>query len=121
MATDYRALIGRKYREPFGCFELVRQILQDRGLQIPDYAAQVTEERKAAALRELIVAHCYEVTDPRESDVILLRWAGQPAHIGVMVDQTDFIHSLEGIGAHIESVTSSRWRNRIDGYWRVRD
>ncbi|HEY7823807.1 MAG TPA: NlpC/P60 family protein, partial [Acidimicrobiia bacterium] len=77
--------------------------------------------RKAAALRELIVAWCDEVAEPREGDLVLLRWAGQPAHIGVMVNETDFIHSLQGIGAHIESVTSSRWRNRVDGYWRVRD
>lgn len=119
MVIDYGQFVGREYREPFGCFEFVRHVLHQIGVEIPDY--QTTESQKAAALRELIVVHCDEVSEPREGDIILLRWAGQPAHIGVMIGPRDFIHSLEGIGAHIESIESSRWRNRVDGYWHIRD
>lgn len=121
MAIDYQQFLGRRYREPFGCFELVRCILHEQGVKIPNYAEKVTESEKAAALRDLIVIHCFEVEQPREGDVVLLRWGGRPAHVGMMIDGSDFIHSLEGNGAHIESTNDTRWRNRIDGFWRLRD
>lgn len=116
----WRPWIGRPYRQPFGCFELVRAVLLERGIEIPDYAEQVTEAQKAAALRVLIARHADQVERPIEGDVVLLEWGGQPAHIGVMVNGREFIHALEHCGAHIERTDSLRWRHRVLGFWRPR-
>lgn len=117
---DAGRYIGRPYREPFGCFELVRTILLDQGVELPDYAQTVSEAEKADALRRLIAEHCIEVTQPKAADIALLRLARGPGHIGYMLSSVDMLHAFRGHGAHIERIDSLRWQHRVLGFWRLR-
>lgn len=115
---NYGDLIGREYKPPFGCFELVREIMRRKGYDIPNYAETVPEDEKAEALRKLIAEHCRPQISPEEGDIVMIRWGGQHAHIGVMINDSQMIHALERIGAHISDAGSAKWRRRIIGYWR---
>lgn len=100
---------------------LVREYMQEcRGIEIPDYTDGLSEDQKAWALLTYIREHATEVSDPEPGDVVLLKWAGQAAHIGVYVGHDDMLHAFRGIGAHLESLRGIRWRNRVMGYWRVK-
>jgi cell wall-associated NlpC family hydrolase len=116
---ELRGLVGRPYSPPFGCFALVREALAMRGVEVPDYAQSVTEDEKADALLRHLDEHACRVEAPAPGDVVLLTIGGRPAHIGVMLDGDEMLHSFEGAGACVERISSVRWRNRIAGFWRV--
>lgn len=61
-----------------------------------------------------------EVDNPREFDGIVIRLAGHPVHIGVMINPGEFIHSLKGRDVAIDRVENMIWKKRIHGIYRMR-
>jgi cell wall-associated NlpC family hydrolase len=118
--VELRGLIGRPYAGRFGCAELVREIMQQRGLDLPDFREMVSDGEKAEALVRHLREYADPVDRPEPGDVVLLAWAGHPAHLGVIAEPGVMIHSLETIGAHLERIDRGRWRRRVLGYWRPR-
>lgn len=116
-----RPLVGARYQPPFGCFQLVREYLHRAGLaEVPDYAETVSEHEKAAALLELLPRWAEQVQASKPGDLILLSFGGLPAHVGIMVNDGEMLHSMDGHDAAIERITGHKWRRRIIGYWRIR-
>jgi hypothetical protein len=113
------ALVGHPYEGAHGCFVVVRKALEMLGKSIPDYAEGLREIDRLAALQERLTQHGVPVDSPQRGDVVLLRVAGEPGHIGIMLDATDMLHCMGGTNACIERLTSPRWKGRIIGYWRV--
>lgn len=112
-------LVGTKYREPFGCFSLVREALALSGKFIPDYADGLTEIEKLEVLREGLAKHSRQVESPQRGDVVLLQVMGQPSHMGIMINEREMLHSMAGINACIERIDSARWRGRVMEFWRA--
>lgn len=55
-------------------------------------------------------------------DVIVLRVASHPLHVGVMVNDKTFMHIMEGdSNVRQERIDSVSWRRRIDGIFRLRE
>ena len=55
---------------------------------------------------------------PEPGSVILLKIGGYPIHIGLVVNETEMLHSLKGHDSVIESFTGMKWNKRIDGFYR---
>lgn len=52
-------------------------------------------------------------------DVISLKIAGMPVHVGIMVTDRMFLHIMEGYSSvRQERLDSMNWRKRIDGIFR---
>lgn len=106
------------------CYGLVRLIYREEfGIVLPryegvGYTKGVNEEALANLYKREKAALWEDVEVPRCGDVIWLRIAGNPYHVGVMVSPTSFIHIEEGCGPVIEEITSPRWARRINGYVR---
>lgn len=111
-------LVGYPYTGRFGCFVLVREALQRLGKAIPDYTEGLSEDARLAALQDGLARHAVQVDTPERGDVVLLRVAGEPGHIGIMVSPTEMLHCMAGTNACIERINSVRWRGRVVGYWR---
>ena len=60
-----------------------------------------------------------QVKRPQEMDVILFRIGGQPIHVGLMIDDKNFIHCEKKRGSSIESINSIRWILRREGFFRL--
>jgi cell wall-associated NlpC family hydrolase len=117
---------GRDY-EGCDCFGLVWLGFRDvLGITLPKHtdeyedAGTTTESR--AHLGGLVVTHKREweqVKNPSPMDVVLFRLAGQPIHVGLMIDKKNFIHSEKKRGVSIESVNDIRWTLRKEGVYKL--
>ena len=119
-SIEWRRYVGRPYVEPFGCFYLVREVLTDCGIVIPDYAEHLadTPHAKAAVFQAALAERCCEVGDPQTLDLILLR-GGRSSHIGILTKPGEMLHASDGVDACIENYGAPRWRNRIEGFYRI--
>lgn len=59
-----------------------------------------------------------EVNKPLPGDVILLRMAGRPVHVGLVLGQNKMLHIEKGINLCVENYGNTLWRNRIAGFYR---
>jgi cell wall-associated NlpC family hydrolase len=110
--------IGRRYSGPAPCYSFVRDALADAGLTFPEH--QYGKAEHDEALRRHLAEYAEPVTVPQAGDVILLRIGGHAAHIGIMVNQQEFLHPAEKHGVIRESITAWHWRSRVSGYYRPR-
>lgn len=53
-------------------------------------------------------------------DVVLLRMAGYPIHLGILVEPNKMIHTLKRVGSMLEDITSIKWNRRVEGVFRWR-
>jgi cell wall-associated NlpC family hydrolase len=56
--------------------------------------------------------------EQREFDLICIRIQNRPWHVGIVLNQTDMIHALDGAGVVIEPYCGPVWKNCIDGFYR---
>jgi cell wall-associated NlpC family hydrolase len=110
-------------KEGVDCWGLVCLIYADHfGIQLPSYSEVDWKDGEAVArsVKEQQQAEWAEVDakDRREFDVILLRIKGLPWHVGVVLNQRQFIHIDPSRGVCVESFNSIHWKNRILGYFR---
>lgn len=55
---------------------------------------------------------------PHLGDLCMFRAGHHMTHMGVMLDATEFLHSVEGIGSCIETLNSRAWITRLAGFYR---
>ncbi len=120
MELDLRKYIGKDY-DTYNCLDLVREIYKDFfGLEIKNYfegPIPSTEE-----VQSLIVSNkgnFVAVTDKKFGDIVVIRLYGIECHLGVVVDQTHFIHSAKRVGSNIDRL--GRYSKLITGYFRHRE
>lgn len=116
---------GRTRESGLDCWGLVRLVyLEQLGLDLREYAGVTPEDPVWTSIaEEEATASWLEVPhgDRREGDVVILRVLGLPWHVGVMVDQRAFVHTVKNIGVCIERIDSVHWKNRVLGYRRLKD
>src|SRR5690348_8721252 len=99
-----------------GCWQLVRQIYREH------FGAELSDNPWGW------LPLFREIRQPREGDIIEMRMKlrkGKPFvtdHIGVMLDERSFIHSMEGVGITIGYLDRRPWNdpNRIAGFMRLK-
>jgi len=116
--------LGRDY-DGWDCWGLVYVGQRDVfGLDLPRYDDGYGPDdarRGSPALRDLIAANMdgwVLVQDPRPGDVVLLRIAGRPVHVGLVVDARRFLHVEEGVGTFVERMDGAMWARRTEGVYR---
>lgn len=106
------------------CWGLVRLWYKNElGVDLPSYL-NVYSHTKEKVVAETIAAessaHWRSVDTPERGDVVLLRVMGLPWHVGVYLGGNKFLHVQQGCDSIIENLDSTRWRNRILGYVRMK-
>jgi hypothetical protein len=64
--------------------------------------------------------HFEQVTSPERGCFALLSVAGNPIHVGFMLDNRQMIHTRAGVGPAVEDVTTIKWKGRILGFYNYR-
>lgn len=105
------------------CWGLVRHWYRLRlGLELPSLVqgyAHAHDRHAVAALVARESAGWVPVpTAPQADDLVTLLLAGRPWHVGVVLDERHFLHTLEGHGSVIGRLDAPLWSPRIDGFWR---
>jgi len=103
------------------CYGLVLLFYREEyGEEIEDVMYESAQDHKANARlvdvsKETMRAR--EVTAPAEGDLVLMRAAGHPAHIGVYIEPHSCLHTSRRYGTVCEPL--SRCKSQIEGYYRV--
>ena len=102
------------------CWGLSRLIYKNEfDIDLPSFSDNYAHE-DTERIAELMIQYRegWEETNTYKSgDMILFRVLGHVSHIGVMINDTQFIHSRQGQDAAIDSLSTSRWTHRIAGVY----
>ncbi len=114
-----RKYIGRDYAS-YNCFDLVREFYKDQfDLDLRHYwEGETPERREAESLIHSNKGDFIQVAFPKFGDIVIIRLYGVECHIGVVVDESKFLHSARGIGSLIDR--RERYSKMIAGYYRER-
>jgi cell wall-associated NlpC family hydrolase len=113
-------LIGKTFEEVGHCYGLCRLVCKRMGIEIPNY--RVTDDAIRNGL-EIQKAREWdqwaEIKKPQAGDVVAYRMKfGFPTHVGVMINEHEFLHALENVGVVRESILASTWKRRVVGFYR---
>jgi cell wall-associated NlpC family hydrolase len=105
------------------CWGLVRLVQSAiYGRRLPCLAQGYESTTDAAAIAGLYDCereHWHEVRGGGEAgDVVVLRIAGSPSHVGVVVAPFVMLHVLKGICTSVERFDGPLWRHRVVAVYR---
>jgi cell wall-associated NlpC family hydrolase len=106
-----------------GCWELLRKFyVEQLGIALPSYVAEYTPEDPHQAA-ELILAearawHQVQPGSERPGDAALFTVAGEPTHVGVVVEPGRFLHIRIGQTSVVERYDGPLWGRRLRGFYR---
>ncbi len=89
------------------------------GKALPRYQTSETTPAELAALVGEKKNDVRRVDVARPGDILLLRIAGHPVHVGICVDDYYMVHSLAGHDSALERYVSPKWSRRIEGIYHV--
>lgn len=124
--NDY---IGVKFTEKgrdrngVDCWGLVCLIYKElKGIELPSradtYSSTKDKETIAALIEKWHDDFWVEVKEPEMFDVLVLKIAGVPFHVGIYLHDKKFIHCANGVGTVVERLDSLRWKNNLIGAYR---
>lgn len=103
------------------CYGLVRLALMENfGITAPLYLGYDDPNLKmhTANYIDTVKTEWFQVPTEKPGDILLLRVAGVPCHVGLVIVPGQMLHVMEGIEASIESYNAPGWRRRIEGFYR---
>jgi len=122
--SKYKDFIGIDYERPHGCFKLVAQVFKEvYGVDLgkPEFGLpeEADSRDKTAVVRKNLAEKSFEVSDPQEGDVVIIR--SRPWHIGVVIGEGLMLHNYSRkSNSCIEEYNLMRWKDRIEGFYRYK-
>ena len=119
-------LIGLPYKE-YDCWDLVKRFYKlvfDEKIQLSieysELRKTVRGSREWAVESEKIVndqiGNFKKVRNPKFGDICLLNIWGVSGHVGIYINEKQFLHTSESTGSMIDRL--SRWETRLEGFYR---
>lgn len=114
---------GRTFKS-CDCWGLVRLIYKfELDIDLPDYSECYSNTKDGEAIMAHILSvkdkHWQDVPEPKEFDLIILKYKGFPWHVGVVITPKKMIHCGYGAGTVIADFPSTAWpKNKIVGFAR---
>lgn len=117
---------GGRERSAIDCWGLCRLILSEqRGIDVPSYGGISAMDLAKVAATIGDAVHFDQiwnkVSAPREMDIAVMRQGRRGAHLGVMVDAENVLHSQEAANSCVVSITHPSVSFRLLGFYRHKD
>lgn len=110
--------------EGLDCWGLARLIYsREYGVELPSFSTEYVIEDDNR-IKELISQYREGWTEqhsPVEGNIVLFRVLGDLTHMGVMISDTQFIHVREGSNTVLDSITNTKWKNRVTGFFKYNE
>lgn len=103
------------------CWGLVRLIYkQEYSVNLPSFTEDYTlsDDARIGELFAQYKEGWAILTQPEPGCAVIFRMFGTESHIGVVVDNSHFIHVREGRDSVIESLESAKWSKRVVGFYK---
>lgn len=125
-----RRYIGIPY-EPFGrtfsgcdCWGLVLLYYRrELGIELPAYTNKYTDVNNTieiASVMEAEKCNWHRAKEPKRGAVVHFRIMGHPAHVGIMLGDSAFLHTISGQNSSIEDLHDDKWARRLEGWYEWR-
>lgn len=114
-------VVGGESFEGADCYGIAKLYSKNElGIQLPSY---MYSELDNEAVAEIAIKSALsgfgvgweKVEVPQHGDVVLFRIFGREVHCGIMLSETEFLHSLKGRMSCIEDLTHQNWSHRKTG------
>lgn len=125
---DYNNYIGLPYKDNgrdesgIDCWGLVRLFYKrEYDIDIPSYTEQYVgrdDPTLTATITKFKADSWIKTNEPEPGNVVLFNILGQPTHVGIYLGEGKFLHSRGGLDSVVESTTNTKWKNRIEGYYK---
>ena len=122
------AYIGLEYKDrgrgpdSFDCLGFVGHVyLRELGIALPDFLDAYHSAEDSRGCAEAINKRKVDwapVDKPEPLDLMLFKVFGLPTHVGLYLNEWDFLHCFKGTGSCIERHLASGWGNRLLGFYR---
>jgi cell wall-associated NlpC family hydrolase len=123
--------IGVPYREHgrdidgFDCIGLVLHVLNHKyGKNVPDmwrYDDPESIEVAQTFMVEVVAAGTHishwKPCDAKPGAIVLFRVRGIIRHIGIMVSEKSFLHTMKNVNTCVENIDNPVWSKRIEGFY----
>lgn len=101
------------------CFGLVRLLLQDAGVELPEYSGEHLDDIPGGDLHAYLSdSQWHKVDSPRAYDLIYLWFGGQPSHIALAINEQELINIRKGCNVAVEPIFGTMWRHRLHSFYR---
>ena len=124
---NYNKYIGLPYKSNgrdfsgADCWGLACLFYRDElGIELPSYSELYTTASDPEVVQaiEQHKDNWLPCTEGQPGDLCLFNIYGEPAHVGVYVGNNHFMHAREGSDSVVESLSSSQWSKRFQGFYR---
>ena len=119
--------IGLKYKEKgrdfdgVDCWGLARLFYKNElNIDLPSFSSEYTQT-DVQRIEELIAQYkegWEQIEQPEEGSIVLFRVLGSESHVGIIVNNEQFLHVRENQDSAIENFSSPFWKKRIVGYFK---
>ncbi len=129
MTLNYIDLLGKPHKlgahgpEAYDCYHLCVEVLHRVGKEIPKYTVpdETVDIHELIEAEKLIVAEQIEKPEPY-CIVTFCVIPGYVTHCGVVLENCkSFIHVMRKISVAVERLDLIPWRNKIRGFYRMKD
>lgn len=112
---------GGRDRSGLDCWGLVRLIYKEEyNITLPSFSDEYHIDDDVR-IRELFAQYregWQQKENAEEGDLVLLRVLGEETHVGVMLNNTQFIHVRLGSNCVVDSIVSDRWKSKVVGFFK---
>ena len=117
-------VIGGESLEGADCYGIAKLYSKNElGKILPTYMYSNLDNEAVAELAIKSAQHGLgaswtKVEVPQHGDIVTFRIMGQEIHCGIMLNGSEFLHSLKGRMSCIEDLTHVNWNHRLTGVFR---
>ena len=105
---------GRSKKEGFDCYGLLIEVMKRNGITLPDL---FYEDICAVSDKNFKHIFSFEKIEKPELLCIILFKLSKGTHVGLYIDDGEFIHATEDYGVVLDKLY--RWGKLVTGYYKV--
>lgn len=118
--------VGIPYRDKgrdtsgIDCYGLARLVYKEElGIDLPSFDDEYLahDQNSQSELTARYKEQWIPVEEPKEADLVVFKIAGFESHIGIVVNDKQFLHARSGQDSAIETFDSFKWKNRVAGFF----
>ena len=123
----YNKYVGIPYKDKgrleagADCWGLARLVYkQEYNINLPSFSTDYTMG-DTARIEELLNQYKEgwdKLDSPEAGSIVLFRLFGVVSHVGIMINNTQFIHNSATIDTCVETIDNPRWKKRVFGFYK---